>query len=411
MKKISLYVLLLVAGLAVAPTQMKAQEETADSVSNDGLATDVFASLIIAEPSNDIYGCLGHCAIRMQCPSHNMDYCFTYSFSNSFANKFKFFNGTGEGAFVPMYTNSFLEEYKEQHRGVMEYKLNLTLEEKRLLWQSLDENAHSSFRWRYDYLKTNCSAMCAYIIEQSLIGERIAYGKLDPVLLGDNRTFVKNIFSETPWFQFFWLTILGAEGEDEGEVYTRLAPFIITDVWGDARLENDSTGEARPVFDGEPIQISDEHTELVPSPVTPFTAFLALLVVALVITAMYLKGVAKKVVLCFDLALLALQSIAGIVCLYFNTLSQLQGVHGSWHVLVMNPLPLLVVLLFRKKPKYMRMGFMLYSALIVVYLCVATFSPQILQPHVFIALALLLRSGTRGLPRPLQKEGSHGGRL
>ena len=62
-----------------------------------------------------------------------------------------------------------------------------------------------------------------------MIGERIAYGKLDPVLLGDNRTFVKIIFEKTPWFQFFWLTILGAEGEDDGEVYTRLAPFIITD--------------------------------------------------------------------------------------------------------------------------------------------------------------------------------------
>ena len=403
MKKILLYVMLLVAGQVLAPTEMTAQEENADSVKNDGggLATDVFASLIIAEPSNDIYGCLGHCAIRMQCPSHNMDYCFTYSFSNSFANKFKFFNGTGEGSFVPMYTEGFLEEYREQHRGVMEYKLNLTLEEKRLLWQNLDENAHSSFRWRYDYLKTNCSAMCAYIIEQSMIGERIAYGKLDPVLLGDNRTFVKNIFEKTPWFQFFWLTILGAEGEDDGEVYTRLAPFIITDVWGDAFLENDSTGEERPVFDGAPIQISDEHTELVPAAVTPFTAFLALLVVALVITALHLKGVAKKekVVLCFDVALLALQTIVGIVSLYFNTLSQLQGVHGSWHVLVMNPLPLLVVLLFRKKAEYMRMGFMLYSALIVVYLCAAPFSPQILLPHVIIALALLLRSGTRALKK------------
>ena len=399
MKKISLKVLLLVASLVLAPTSMKAQEETADSVSNDGLATDVFASLIIAEPSNDIYGCLGHCAIRMQCPSHNMDYCFTYSFSNSFANKFKFFNGTGEGAFVPMYTNSFLEEYKEQHRGVMEYKLNLTLEEKRLLWQSLDENVHSSSHWRYDFLKTNCSAMCAYIIEQSLIGERIEYGKLDPVLTGDNRTFVKYIFAKHPWFQFFWLTILGAEGEDVSEVYTRLAPIIITDVWGDARLVNDSTGEPRPIFDGAPIQISNEHTELATSPVTPFVAFLALLVVALVITALYLKGVARKVVVGFDIVLLAAQTIAGIVSLYFNTLSQLQGVQDSWHVLVMNPLPLLVVLLFRKKPKYMRMGFMLYSALIVVYLCAAPFSPQILLPHVFIALALLLRSGTRALKK------------
>ena len=401
MKKITLYVSLLVASLVLAPLQLMAQEENIDSVANDagGLATDVFASFIIAEPSNDIYSCCGHCAIRMQCPSHDMDYCFTYSFSNTLENKFRFFNGTGEGSFVPMYTDEFLEEYKETHRGVMEYKLNLTLEEKRLLWQSLDENVHSSSHWRYDFLKTNCSAMCAYIIEQSLIGERIEYGKLDPVLTGDNRTFVKYIFAKHPWFQFFWLTILGAEGEDVSEVYTRLAPIIITDVWGDARLVNDSTGESRPIFDGAPIQISNEHTELATSPVTPFVAFLALLVVALVITALYLKGVARKVVVGFDIVLLAAQTIAGIVSLYFNTLSQLQGVQDSWHVLVMNPLPLLVVLLFRKKPKYMRMGFMLYSALIVVYLSAAPFSPQILLPHVFIALALLLRSGTRALKK------------
>jgi len=401
MRNISLYVLLLVASLELAPSQMKAQEETADSVSNDGggLATDVFASLIIAEPSNDIYGCCGHCAIRMQCPSHNMDYCFTYSFSNTLANKFKFFNGTAEGSFVPMYTDDFLEEYKESHRGVMEYRLNLTLEEKRLLWQSLDENAHSSYHWKYDFLKTNCSAMCAYIVARSLIGARIEYGELDPVLMGDNRTFVKYIFSKTPWFQFFWLTILGAKGEDVGEVYTRLAPFVITEVWGNASLVNESTGEIRPVFDGEPVQISNEHTEITASPLTPFIVFLTLLVVALAVTVMSLNGVARKVVLCFDVALLALQTIAGIVSLFFNTLSQLQGVHGSWHVLVMNPLPLLVVLLFGKKPEYMRMGFMLYCALVVVYLCAAPFSPQILLPHVFVALALLLRSGTRALKK------------
>lgn len=399
MKNITLYVSLLVVSLVLAPVQLMAQEEIIDSVANDGggLATDVFASLIIAEPSNDIYGCCGHCAIRMQCPSHDMDYCFTYSFSNTLENKFKFFNGTGEGTFVPTYTDDFLEEYKETHRGVMEYKLNLTLEEKRRLWQSLDENAHSSSHWKYDFLKTNCSAMCAYIIEQSLIGERIEYGKLDPVLTGDNRTFVKYIFEEHPWFQFFWLTILGAEGEDVSEVYTRLAPYILTDVWGDASFVNDSTGEFRPIFDGEPIQISNEHTEIAPSPVTPFMASLALLVVALVITAMYLIGVARKVVVCFDVVLLAAQTIAGIVSLYFNTLSQLQGVHDSWHVLVMNPLPLLVVLLFRKRPWFMRIGLMLYSVLIVVYLCAAYFSPQILLPHVFIASALLLRSGTRVL--------------
>ena len=397
MKNISLYLSLLVATLLLSPLQLTAQQQNADSVATDagGLATDIFASLIIAEPSNDIYGCCGHCAIRMQCPSHNMDYCFTYSFSNTLLNKFKFFNGTGEGTFVPMYTNDFLLEYKEAHRGVMEYRLNLTLEEKRVLWQNLDANANSSYHWKYDFLKTNCSAMCAYIIEQSLIGERIAYGNLDPILTGDNRTFVKQIFSHTPWYQFFWLTLLGAEGEEWGEVYTRLAPFIITDVWGTASFVNDNTGETRPIFDGDPIVVSNEHTALTPSPVTPFIAFLALLVVSLVITVLFLKGVARRVVVSFDVALLVAQTILGLIALYLNFFSELQGAHGSWHVLVMNPLPLLVVLLFRKKPKYWRMGWLLYSALLVVYLIAALFSPQILLPHVFIAVALLLRSGSR----------------
>ena len=42
MKDISLYVLLLVASLVLAPLQMKAQKESTDSVSNDegGLAFD-----------------------------------------------------------------------------------------------------------------------------------------------------------------------------------------------------------------------------------------------------------------------------------------------------------------------------------------------------------------------------------
>lgn len=393
MKNITIYVCLLVSSFVFAPLRLMAQGENVDSVANEvgGLATDVFASLLIAEPSNDIYGCCGHCAIRMRCPSHDMDYCFTYSLDNTLANKFRFFNGTGEGSFVPVCTDEYLEEYRENHRRVMEYRLNLTLEEKRVLWQSLDENVNSSYRWKYDYLETNCSAMCAYMIEKSLTGEKIEYGRLDPVLMGDNRTFLREVFSKTPWYQFFWLTILGDVGEAEGEIYTRLAPLVIKEVWGYARLVNDSTGEARPVFDGEPLPVVNDHTELTTSPINPFMAFLSLLVVSLIFTLMTLKGVARKACLCFDVTLLALQSMAGIVFLYFNTLSQWQCVQSSWHVLVMNPLPLLVVMLFRKKPKYMRMGMVLYGALIVAYLCVAPFSPQIQMTHVFIALALLLR--------------------
>ena len=37
----------------------------------------VTASLVIISPTDDVYSSLGHCAVRMECPSHNLDFCFS----------------------------------------------------------------------------------------------------------------------------------------------------------------------------------------------------------------------------------------------------------------------------------------------------------------------------------------------
>ena len=45
----------------------------------DRLADDfITASLVIADPGDVMYSILGHAALRMQCPTFNLDYVFSY---------------------------------------------------------------------------------------------------------------------------------------------------------------------------------------------------------------------------------------------------------------------------------------------------------------------------------------------
>ncbi|MDO5447434.1 MAG: DUF4105 domain-containing protein [Prevotellaceae bacterium] len=371
-----------------------AEEATTDSVAQgeSQLATDITASLIIAEPANDLYGGFGHCAIRMQCPSHDMDYCFSYSLEYTLKNQFDFFNGTGRGVFQPMATSDFLMEYDGTHRGVKEYVLNLNLDEKRLLWQRLDENVKNGPSTKYNYLTTNCSSMCVLTIYQAMQNESIMYGELPPELTGTYRDFVIGEGEPGSWSQLFWTTILGAMGDEYGNLETKLSPRWVTKVWGKSKIVNDSTKEMRPVFLGEPKALYDDHLEIPPTVITPVLVFSILIFLSLLFSVLQLRGKCRKAVRTYDIVLLIGQTLAGLVVFYMCFLSQHESAHYNPQVIALNPLPLIGFLVALKKPNA-KFGFALcYTLMLVAYLVVSIFNPQTMLAHVLGAVALLIRS-------------------
>ena len=146
----------------------------ADSINRVAQDEDfVRASLLVIGPGDSPVTCFGHAAIRMQCPTHQLDYCFTFEMKLAEGESLKFLTGQAKAGFMVASTPVFFNQYKGQGRGITEYDLNLTAEEEQTLWRNLDEEVKRDARWPYDFITVNCGSMCVWIIEKSLRGEHI----------------------------------------------------------------------------------------------------------------------------------------------------------------------------------------------------------------------------------------------
>ena len=115
-----------------APAEAAAQRSAA-SVANDGFNDGidrsnpnfVTASLLIMSPGDELYSCAGHACIRLECPTFNLDYCFSYESEQVSDKIFTFFMGKLKMGMFAIPTADYLKLGREDGRGVMQYRLNL----------------------------------------------------------------------------------------------------------------------------------------------------------------------------------------------------------------------------------------------------------------------------------------------
>ena len=90
----------------------------------------VIASLVVADPGTVLYSVLGHACIRLQCPAFGMDYCFSYESEDVRQRVFSFLAGKLMMGLFAIPIEDYCALYREDGRGVYEYKLNLPIEKK-----------------------------------------------------------------------------------------------------------------------------------------------------------------------------------------------------------------------------------------------------------------------------------------
>ena len=210
----------------------------------------ITASLLFVEPGDKVYTTYGHAAIRMQSPSNNLDVTFSFEMILDFWLEVKFMFSTVKAGFICDQTDAFLKQYPPEERGVTEYILNLNPRQKQELWRRLDQEVMRGQHWDYNVMTTNCSAMCVYMIESSLLGEHIEYHDLPDYLQGDYADVLKYMSRYSPWSNLFWLWRIGSGAQEKGILGNKLAPELLCDEWQKAEFV-DSAGQARPVFAGE----------------------------------------------------------------------------------------------------------------------------------------------------------------
>ena len=114
----------------------------ADDGINDGVdRTDpnfVTASLVTASPGEELFSCVGHAFIRLECPTFKLDYCFSDESENVRDRVFAFLAGRLKMGMFSVPTEKLLDDYRKDRRGVRQYRLNLAPDVKQRLWKLLD---------------------------------------------------------------------------------------------------------------------------------------------------------------------------------------------------------------------------------------------------------------------------------
>ncbi len=231
----------------------------------------VTASLVVISPGQDVYSSLGHCALRMECSVHDLDYCFSLETDVRMADFIKFFSGSANAAFAAVPTDVFVGYYRENGRGAMQYELNLTLHEKQELWRMLDNDMVAGAHRKFNFAENNCTSTSLIILEQSILPARIEFKWPEKMLELNNGDGVRYLYRNTPWTRFICLSLIGTEADVFWPQESRMSPEMYPAVVSNSRIIDDE-GQVRPMLKrkSELLPIKLQARQSVNSPFTFF---------------------------------------------------------------------------------------------------------------------------------------------
>ena len=386
-----IHTLLLTMLLLTSNVSRAASEAAAAPDSLEQLKPDyITASLLVVSPAAEPYSLFGHCALRLQCPDHKMDYCFTFETPTDAKGLYDFFRGKAMGGFAAAPTPAYLEYYRNAGRGVAQHQLNLTPKEKLMLWQHADKEIVRGGCYRYNYLHTQCASMVIDLIT-SVLPSPVGYRQLPAQTNGSFRDQMLTESAPYPWSRFFWQTIMGPAGDETGPFEHKLTPSTLPEVWRQATLSSDNrhiiSGDSETLTTTASVSSASIWTRLL----TPTVVFSLLLILVVVITFGQWKWGWRRLPLFTDYLLLAIYIILALGLTALVLLSDLEATQWNWYLLVFNPLPLL---LWAVRRKWLPV---ICAALLVAILSLLVLTPIVAQldlPHALLMATFGIRTAS-----------------
>lgn len=348
----------------------------------------VTASLLVASPGEAIYSQLGHTTIRMECPIHNLDYCFSFEEEPGMGGIIKFFIGKTDAHMIAVPTAVFLKGFEREGRRVLQYTLNLTLHEEQELWRLLDNDYVDEELRHFNFLQNNCSSVSLMAIENAMTDETINFnGWPEPFKLinGEGVRFLSRF---SPWLEFWNMTFLGTESDRFWDNSQKVSPELLPQVLKQAKIIAPD-GSERPLLSGEKklLPLLNEYKA---TSATPSMVFGLLLLVVIIITLAQLQWRLQIIGRFLDAALMALVTAAGLFLMYTSFVSGLFGIHWNWYLIPFNPLPLIIWLVWRKRKGFYKV-YLFYTVVLVLFILATPLSEQLDLPHQLITATLAVR--------------------
>ena len=293
----------------------------------DRLADDfVTVSLVVCDPYEVLYSTLGHAALHLQCPTFNLDYIFTYESENVRDKIWTFLKGDLRMGMFSMPVDTFLAAYQESGRGVKEYTINLSPEQKQKLWEVADKKVAEGRNIPYDYFHRGCAKSVVLIMKEAIGKNAIHYAPWsDKYTEQTQREIVRNFITGAPWEEFFMYFLIGVDGDKEYPCEQKLiVPTDLVEVWQKATFDN-----GKFVLDSEPRVLLEAARHNESTWCTPLLVSLLLLLLAFVPWSWA------------DYLVLTVATVAGVVMTYLVCISHLPCTDWNWLIIPFNILPAL----------------------------------------------------------------------
>lgn len=348
-------------------------EDSIPAVNPDTITDEnfVITSLLVASPGDVLYSKVGHCALRMQCSQHNLDYVFSYESEDVRHRVLAFLAGKLKMGMFAIPTQDYLNTYKEAGRGVAEYTLNIPVEAKRNLWRVLDEHVAEGANLPYDYITRGCAHSTLMMLKEGIVPLQLTYESFPQTFQSMTRRELTGLqMKGNPWtWCFLNLMVNGSIDADCSNEEKIIMPADLVESLASASIDGKPLITAEPKIHSSVLQ--DEQTCWF----TPL--LLAFVLLAITIVAALLKW------RFWDYVLLTIQTALGIFTLYLVAFSSLCCTEWSWLLIPFNPLPLIFW-------KWRRKWALPYAAIIGIWCIAMVAYPHQLTDTTFIVLSVAL---------------------
>ncbi len=305
------------------------------------LYDNVFWGVLTCSPGEEMYSLYGHTALRYRNLLREVDVVFNYGIFDFSSDNFlwRFVLGQTDYEVAPVPTHLFLQEYVGEGRGVWEQELNLSATEKQRLEQFLEWNILPENRtYRYNFLTKNCATCVLDAVEGVLDGKLLYPNKVEGRTY---RTELHRFTKDSPWTQLGNDLLLGAQCDTVlSPRSVPFLPYLMMEYLDTAQVQNPD-GSRRNL-------VAQKHT-LLPenpslhdkgdSPLHP--AMLGWGFTLLCIGLAVWEHRSGKMLWGFDVVVLLMQGLAGLLVTFMLFFSEHPTVGSNWQALFLNPIPLI----------------------------------------------------------------------
>jgi len=212
----------------------------------DRLAPDfVTVSLCVADPTDyreDALGTSGHAFLRLQCPTFDLDYCFSYEGENVNDNIYRYLSGKTKMGMFAIRTDEYLEDYRKWNRSVHEYVLALPPESEQRLWEIMDNHITSGLVLRQDLNKYGCAITVVKYVKKALGNATIVYDSNEEMEQMTRREIGYRSLANYPWLRLASMIFTDNKADKNIPIDEKLIiPADLAEVW------------QRAMVDGEPL--------------------------------------------------------------------------------------------------------------------------------------------------------------